>query len=66
MDLVLDIAKRAKNCESVIANAKTDIKNKILKDISRNLVLKAGAIIEANKNKIFKFLLNFIRHQLQN
>ncbi|MCL4417077.1 MAG: glutamate-5-semialdehyde dehydrogenase [Actinobacteria bacterium] len=50
MDLILDIAKRAKNCQSVIANAKTDIKNKILKDISRNLVLKSGEIIEANKS----------------
>ncbi|MCL5071751.1 MAG: glutamate-5-semialdehyde dehydrogenase [Actinobacteria bacterium] len=54
MDLVLDIAKRAKNCESVIANAKTDIKNKILKDISRNLVLKSGEIIEANKSDMEK------------
>ncbi|MBU4293612.1 MAG: glutamate-5-semialdehyde dehydrogenase [Actinobacteria bacterium] len=54
MDLVLDIAKRAKNCESVIANAKTDIKNKILKDISRNLVLKSGGIIEANKSDMEK------------
>lgn len=50
MDLILDIAKRAKNCQSAIANAKTDIKNKILKDISRNLVLKSGEIIEANKS----------------
>ena len=54
MDLVLDIAKRAKHCESVIANAKTDIKNKVLKDISRNLVLKSGEIIEANKSDMEK------------
>src|SRR4030042_3596483 len=54
MDLVLDIAKRAKNCESVIANAKTDIKNKVLKDISRNLVIKAGEIIDANKSDMEK------------
>ena len=54
MDLILDIAKRAKNCESAIANAKTDIKNKILKDISRNLVLKSGGIIEANKSDMEK------------
>jgi glutamate-5-semialdehyde dehydrogenase len=54
MDLILDIAKRAKNCESVIANAKTDIKNKILKDISGNLVLKSGEIIEANKSDMEK------------
>jgi glutamate-5-semialdehyde dehydrogenase len=52
MDLVLDIAKRAKNCESVIANAKTDIKNKVLKDIAGNLVLKSGEIIEANKSDV--------------
>jgi glutamate-5-semialdehyde dehydrogenase len=54
MDLVLDIAKRAKNCESVIANAKTDIKNKVLKDIAGNLVLKSGKIIEANKSDMEK------------
>ncbi len=54
MDLVLDIAKKAKNCESVIANAKTEIKNKILKDISRNLVLKSDEIIAANKSDIEK------------
>jgi len=54
MDLILDIAKRAKNCESVIANAKTEIKNKVLKDISRNLVLKSGEIIKANKSDMEK------------
>jgi len=54
MDLVLDIAKKAKNCEPDIANARTDIKNKVLKDISGNLVLKSAEIIEANKSDMEK------------
>lgn len=54
MDIVLDIAKKAKACTYFISKAKTTEKNKVLKTISKELVLKSGQIIEENKKDLRK------------
>ena len=52
MDIILDIAKKAKDSTRFISNANTNIKNKILYDISKYIVDGAGEIIEENKKDL--------------
>jgi len=52
MDIVLNIAKKAKENTKYIANAKTEIKNKILSDIAKKLFENSKAIIEENKKDL--------------
>jgi glutamate-5-semialdehyde dehydrogenase len=54
MDIVLEIAKNAKKCSSVIAAVDTRLKNKVLKDISEKLISGSGEIIEANNLDVEK------------
>ena len=49
MDTVLEIAKKAKENTKFISNASTEIKNKILSDISKHLIAGAEEIIEENE-----------------
>ncbi|MEA2015574.1 MAG: glutamate-5-semialdehyde dehydrogenase [Actinomycetota bacterium] len=52
MDKVLDIARKAKDSTRFISNAGTNIKNKILYDISKHIVRGAGEIIKENKKDL--------------
>lgn len=52
MNDVLEIVKKAKACSHVIASAKTGEKNKILKDISENLIKFSEEIISENKKDV--------------
>lgn len=52
MDIVLDMAKRAKKAFSFISNAKTTSKNKVLEDISKKLILVSDDIVEENEKDI--------------
>jgi glutamate-5-semialdehyde dehydrogenase len=54
MDIIVNIAKKAKNSASIISKAGTVAKNKILKDISKNLISNSDDIIGANKKDIEK------------
>lgn len=54
MDIVLEIAKRAKESTGLISNAGTVVKNKILSDISEYLVSSAGEIIKENEKDLKK------------
>jgi glutamate-5-semialdehyde dehydrogenase len=54
MDIVLEIAKRAKENTGLISNAGTEVKNKILSDISEYLVSSAGEIIKENEKDLKK------------
>lgn len=54
MDIVLEIAKKAKKCSLIIAAADTKLKNKVLKDISEKLISGSGGIIEANNSDVEK------------
>lgn len=52
MDVVLEIAKRAKENTKFISNANTKIKNKILSDISKYLIASIEEIIKENKKDL--------------
>jgi len=52
MDIVLEIAKRAKENTKFISNANTKIKNKILSDISKYLIVSTEEIIKENKKDL--------------
>jgi len=52
MDIVLEIAKRAKENTKFISNANTKIKNKILSDISKYLIASTEEIIKENKKDL--------------
>jgi len=52
LDIILDIAKKAKDSTRFISNANTNIKNKILYDISKYIVDGAGEIIEENEKDL--------------
>ncbi|MBU2563134.1 MAG: glutamate-5-semialdehyde dehydrogenase [Actinobacteria bacterium] len=52
MDIVLEIAKRAKENTKFISNANTKIKNKILSDISKYLIAGTEEIIKENKKDL--------------
>lgn len=52
MDIVLEIAKRAKENTKFISNANTKIKNKILFDISKYLIASTEEIIKENKKDL--------------
>lgn len=52
MDVVLEIAKRAKENTKFISNASTKIKNKILSDISKYLIASIEEIIKENKKDL--------------
>lgn len=52
MDLILEIAKKAKESTKFISNADTKLKNKILFDISRHIISGADEIIKENKKDI--------------
>jgi glutamate-5-semialdehyde dehydrogenase len=52
MDIVLEIAKRAKENTKFISNANTEIKNKILSDISKYLIASTEEIIKENKKDL--------------
>ncbi len=52
MDVVLEIAKRAKENTKFISNASTKIKNKILSDISKYLIASTEEIIKENKKDL--------------
>jgi len=54
MDIVLEIAKRAKESTGLISNAGTVVKNKILSDIAEYLVSSAGEIIKENEKDLKK------------
>lgn len=54
MDIVLEIAKRAKESTGLISNAGTVVKNKILSDISEYLVSSTGEIIKENEKDLKK------------
>ena len=47
-DIIVEIAKKAKNSASVIASAKTEVKNGILKSISDKLLESSAEITDAN------------------
>jgi len=49
MDIVLKIAENAKKYSPIIANAKTGLKNKVLADISSELIKNSNDIIRENK-----------------
>ena len=51
MDIVLNIAKKAKESAFVISKVETKVKNKILQDISKKLILNSRDIIKENKLK---------------
>ena len=52
MDIVLEIAKRAKEGTGLISNASTVVKNKILSDISEYLTGSAEEIIRENEKDL--------------
>jgi len=52
MDIVLEIAKRAKENTKFISNANTKIKNKILSDISKYLIVSTEEIVKENKKDL--------------
>ncbi len=52
MDIVLEIAKRAKESTGLISNASTTVKNKILSDISEYLTSSAEEIIKENEKDL--------------
>ncbi|MBN2073803.1 MAG: glutamate-5-semialdehyde dehydrogenase [Actinobacteria bacterium] len=52
MDLVLDMAGRAKSCTGFIAGAKTGKKNRVLSDIAKKLIENTGAIVGENEKDI--------------
>jgi glutamate-5-semialdehyde dehydrogenase len=52
MDTVLEIAKKAKENTKFISNAGTEIKNKILSDISKHLIAGAEEIIKENEKDL--------------
>ncbi|NQT67303.1 MAG: glutamate-5-semialdehyde dehydrogenase [Actinobacteria bacterium] len=52
MDIVLEIAKRAKENTKFISNANTKIKNKILSDISKYLIAGTEEILKENKKDL--------------
>jgi len=52
MDVVLEIAKRAKENTKFISNANTKVKNKILSDISKYLIASTEEIIKENKKDL--------------
>lgn len=54
MDIVLEIAKRAKESTGLISSVGTAVKNKILSDISEYLVSSAGEIIKENEKDLKK------------
>jgi len=54
MDVVLEMAKRAKESTGLISNADTAVKNKILSDISEHLVDSAEEIIKENEKDLKK------------
>ncbi|MBM3709991.1 MAG: glutamate-5-semialdehyde dehydrogenase, partial [Actinobacteria bacterium] len=47
-DIVLEIARKAKESAPIIATAKTEVKNKILESISRKLINSSKEIADAN------------------
>jgi len=49
MDAVLEIAKKARESTRFISNAGTDVKNKILSDISKYIIGNVEEIVEENK-----------------
>lgn len=54
MDIILEIAKKAKESTGLISSAGTEVKNKILSDISEYLVSSAGEIAEENEKDLQK------------
>jgi len=54
MDIVLEIAKKAKECTFFISSAKTEDKNKVLEDISKKLISNTKDIIKENEKDIQK------------
>ena len=54
MDIVLNIAKKAKESAFVISKVETKVKNKILQDISKKLILNSRDIIKENKKDVAK------------
>jgi len=52
MDIVFEIAKKAKENTKFISNANTKIKNKILSDISKHLIAGAEEIIKENEKDL--------------
>jgi glutamate-5-semialdehyde dehydrogenase len=54
MDTIVEIAKRARQSTGLISNAGTEVKNKILSDISEYLVSSAGEIIKENEKDLQK------------
>lgn len=52
MDIVLEIAKRAKENTKFISNVNTKIKNKILSDISKYLIAGTEEILKENKKDL--------------
>jgi glutamate-5-semialdehyde dehydrogenase len=54
MDIIIEIAKRAKESTGLISSAGTEVKNKILSDISEYLVSSAGEIVEENEKDLQK------------
>jgi len=52
MDRVAEIAKRARESTGFISNAGTDIKNKILYDISEYIIAGVDEIVEENKKDL--------------
>ncbi len=52
MDIILEIAKKAKEGTKFISNAGTKIKNKILSDISKHIISAAEEIIKENEKDI--------------
>lgn len=53
-DIVLDIARKARNCAHPIASARAETKNKILESISKKLLLSSKEIVSANVEDIEK------------
>jgi glutamate-5-semialdehyde dehydrogenase len=64
MDIVLEIAKRAKESTGLISSAGTAVKNKILSDISEYLVSSAVEIIKENEKDLKKSIREGISESL--
>ncbi len=53
-NIVIEIAKKAKQCSYLIGSANTEVKNKILADIAKNLLTFSDDIIIENKKDVKK------------
>jgi len=64
LDKILEIAKKAKDSTRFISNASTNIKNKILYDISKYIIEGAGEIIKANEKDLEESRKNGVSESL--